>query len=249
MSVKEETKPEKGASMKNYLAEKFKPRDEDKALSEVISGKLAGRKDKTEGTEQAKPTEKVKENSTEKMEKPEGVATQKGSTDEQRVAPAAAAATTHVEGGGKSMINRLKGVASSWLHKAPAAAPPSQQTPTSTTHEKKIETRRTRKPRRIIAAQREIDEPIQSKSSSLSQWVLLCMRSFENNLGVSILRLDRPSLKIKGSHSLSVGIVKFSAELSKPGQWSAWGQRWSPSAGHVQGVGSGVPNLVSEHRV
>ncbi|KAH0767861.1 hypothetical protein KY285_003732 [Solanum tuberosum] len=134
MSVKEETKPEKGASMKNYLAEKFKPRDEDKALSEVISGKLAGRKDKTEGTEQAKPTEKVKEKSTEKMEKPEGVATQKGSTDEQRVAPAAAAATTHVEGGGKSMINRLKGVASSWLNKAPAAAPPSQQTPTSTTH-------------------------------------------------------------------------------------------------------------------
>ncbi|XP_049387735.1 low-temperature-induced 65 kDa protein-like [Solanum stenotomum] len=133
MSVKEEIKPEKGASMKNYLAEKFKPRDEDKALSEVISGKLAGRKDKTKGAEQAKPTEKVKEKLTEKMEKPEGVATQKGSTDEQRAATAAAA-TTHVEGAGKSMINRLKGVASSWLNKAPAAAPPSQQTPTSTTH-------------------------------------------------------------------------------------------------------------------
>ncbi|WMV07503.1 hypothetical protein MTR67_000888 [Solanum verrucosum] len=133
MSVKEETKPEKGASMKNYLAEKFKPRDEDKALSEVISGKLAGRKDKTKGTEQAKPTEKVKEKLTEKMEKPEGVATQKGSTDEQRAATVAAA-TTHVEGAGKSMINRLKGVASSWLNKGPATAAPSQQTPTSTTH-------------------------------------------------------------------------------------------------------------------
>ncbi|XP_015087563.1 low-temperature-induced 65 kDa protein-like [Solanum pennellii] len=120
MSVKEETKPEKGASMKNYLAEKFKPRDEDKALSEMISGKLSGRKDKTEGSEQVEPTEEV--------EKPEGVATQKGSTDEQRDA-AGVAATTHVEGAGKSMINRLKGVASSWLHKAPPA-----QTPTSTTH-------------------------------------------------------------------------------------------------------------------
>ncbi|TMW82057.1 hypothetical protein EJD97_006931 [Solanum chilense] len=95
MSVKEETKPEKGVSMKNYLAEKFKPRDEDKALSEMISGKLSGRKDKTEGSEQRD----------------------------------AAAATTHVEGAGKSMINRLKGIASSWLHKAPPA-----QTPTSTTH-------------------------------------------------------------------------------------------------------------------
>ncbi|KAG5629336.1 hypothetical protein H5410_001053, partial [Solanum commersonii] len=124
MSVKEETKPEKGVSMKNYLAEKFKPRDEDKALSQMISGKLSGQKDKTEGSEQLKPREKAK--------KPEGVETQKGSTDEQRAATAAAA-TTHVEGAGKRVINRLKGVASSWLHKAPAAAPP-QQTPTSTTH-------------------------------------------------------------------------------------------------------------------
>ncbi|KAK6802720.1 hypothetical protein RDI58_000503 [Solanum bulbocastanum] len=115
MRVKEETKSEKGMSMKNYLAEKFKPRDEDKALSEVISGKLAGRKDKTEGTELVKPTEKV--------EKPEGVATQKDSTDEQRAATPAAT-TTYVEGAGKSMINRLKGVASSWLHKAPGATPP-----------------------------------------------------------------------------------------------------------------------------
>lgn len=44
MSIKEETKAEKskssdkGVSMKDYLAQKFKPRDEDKALSEVISG-------------------------------------------------------------------------------------------------------------------------------------------------------------------------------------------------------------------
>lgn len=44
MSVNEEVKSEKskssdkGVSMKEFLAEKFKPREEDKALSEVISG-------------------------------------------------------------------------------------------------------------------------------------------------------------------------------------------------------------------
>ncbi|CAN4116291.1 unnamed protein product [Withania somnifera] len=90
MSVKEETKPEKGAgadqegkskltdrgvSMKDYFAEKFKPRDEDKALSEVISGKLSGRKDKTEGSEEAKPTE---------VKKPVSWGTPKASADEQR---------------------------------------------------------------------------------------------------------------------------------------------------------------------
>ncbi|KAJ8574389.1 hypothetical protein K7X08_026194 [Anisodus acutangulus] len=81
MSAKEETKPEKGAEskstdrevskMKEYLAEKFKPREEDKALPEVISGKLSG------------PT-----------------------------------AATHGEGSGKSMIDRVKGAASSlWIRK------------------------------------------------------------------------------------------------------------------------------------
>ncbi|WMV19091.1 hypothetical protein MTR67_012476, partial [Solanum verrucosum] len=35
-----------------------------------------------------------------------------------------------------------------------------------------------------------------------------------------------------------------STELSKPGQGSAWGQRWCPNAGHVQGVGSGVTKVL-----
>ncbi|XP_055815283.1 low-temperature-induced 65 kDa protein-like [Solanum dulcamara] len=126
MSIKEETKAEKskssdkGVSMKGYITEKFKPRDEDKALSEVISGKLSGRKDKTQETEQTKPTEK---------------ATQKGSADEQRAA--AAAMPTHVEGAGKSMIDRLKGTASSWFRKGdakPPTAAAAEETPTSTTH-------------------------------------------------------------------------------------------------------------------
>ncbi|KAH0758077.1 hypothetical protein KY290_021570 [Solanum tuberosum] len=36
---------------------------------------------------------------------------------------------------------------------------------------------------------------------------------------------------------------RVSAELRKPGQGFAWGQQWSPSAGHVQGVGSGCDKL------
>lgn len=137
MSVKEETKTEKeagadqegkskstdrGVSIKDYFAEKFKPRDEDKALSEMISGRLSGRKDKThEGTEQAKPTEEVK--------KREGLGTQKGSADERRDE----AAATHGESAGKSMIDRLKGGATSWLHKGGGkTATAAAQTPTST---------------------------------------------------------------------------------------------------------------------
>ncbi|WMV51113.1 hypothetical protein MTR67_044498, partial [Solanum verrucosum] len=33
--------------------------------------------------------------------------------------------------------------------------------------------------------------------------------------------------------------VEVSAELRKPGQGFAWGQKWSPGAGSAQGVGSG----------
>lgn len=71
------------------------------------------------------------------MKKPEGVATQKGSTGEQRAA-AGGAAGTHGEGAGKSMINRLKGTASSWFRKGsakpPTAAAAAVAAPTSTTH-------------------------------------------------------------------------------------------------------------------
>ncbi|WMV51073.1 hypothetical protein MTR67_044458 [Solanum verrucosum] len=35
-----------------------------------------------------------------------------------------------------------------------------------------------------------------------------------------------------------------SAELRKPGQGFAWGQKWSPGAGPVQGVGSGRDNSI-----
>ncbi|KAM3324228.1 low-temperature-induced 78 kDa protein [Capsicum chacoense] len=110
-----------GVSMKDYFAQKFKPRDEDKALSEVISGKLSGRKDETVETEREKPTEKVKQQV--------GVGTQKGSEEQRDVDVAAA---THSECAGKSMIDRLKGVASSWLHKGGGKPAAAAQTPIST---------------------------------------------------------------------------------------------------------------------
>ncbi|OIT29561.1 PREDICTED: low-temperature-induced 78 kDa protein-like [Nicotiana attenuata] len=96
---------DKGVSMKKYLAEKFKPGEEDKALSEVIAGTLSKHKDKTEGREEEKPTGKVKES--------EEVTKLTGPTDEQGVA----AAATHSEGSGKSIVGRIKGAASSWFGK------------------------------------------------------------------------------------------------------------------------------------
>ncbi|WMV07834.1 hypothetical protein MTR67_001219 [Solanum verrucosum] len=40
--------------------------------------------------------------------------------------------------------------------------------------------------------------------------------------------------------------VEVSAELRKPGQGFAWGQKWSPGAGPAQGVGSGRDSLVHD---
>nr|XP_016501610.1 PREDICTED: low-temperature-induced 65 kDa protein-like [Nicotiana tabacum] len=106
----------KGVSMKKYLAEKFKPGEEDKALSEVIAGTLSKHKDKTEGTDQeeeAKPTGKVKV--SEEVTKQTA-----GPTDEHGIAAA--------EGSGKSIVGRIKGVASSWFGKG--TGKPAAQTST-----------------------------------------------------------------------------------------------------------------------
>lgn len=107
---------DKGVSMKKYLAEKFKPGEEDKALSEVIAGTLSKHKDKPEGTEEEKPTGKVKES--------EEVTKQTGPKDEHGVAGAA----THGEGSGKSIVGRIKGAASSWFGKGTGKSVP--QSPT-----------------------------------------------------------------------------------------------------------------------
>lgn len=106
-----EVKTDKGVSMKEYLAEKFKPGEEDKALSEVILGLLSRQKDKTEETGQAKPMGKVTESvEVERRLGPIGE-TEK---EEGNVAPGE---TKIGEGFGQGVVDRVKGAVTTWLGK------------------------------------------------------------------------------------------------------------------------------------
>lgn len=102
---------DKGVSMKEYLAEKFKPGEEDRALSEVISGSLSRQKDRTEETEEAKPMGKVTES--------EEVKRRLGSIeDTKKEEEDGASGETQVgEGFGQGVVDRLKGAVSTWLGK------------------------------------------------------------------------------------------------------------------------------------
>lgn len=111
VDAEHEVKTDKGVSMKEYLAEKFKPGEEDKALSEVISGSLSRQKDKTEETGQAKPMGKVTESvEVERRLGPIGE-TEK---EEGNVAPGE---TKIGEGFGQGVVDRVKGAVTTWLGK------------------------------------------------------------------------------------------------------------------------------------
>ncbi|KAJ8554442.1 hypothetical protein K7X08_025120 [Anisodus acutangulus] len=98
---------DKGVSIKEYLAEKFKPGEEDKALSEVISCSLSRQKDKTEETGEAKPMGKV----TESVE----VERRLGPIEDTKKENGG---ETHVgEGFGQGVVDRVKGAFSTWLGK------------------------------------------------------------------------------------------------------------------------------------
>ncbi|KAK4350839.1 hypothetical protein RND71_030152 [Anisodus tanguticus] len=98
---------DKGVSMKEYLAEKFKPGEEDKALSEVISGSLSRQKDKTEETGEAKPMGKVTES--------EEVESRLGPIEDTKKENDG---DTHVgEGFGQGVVDRVKGAFNTWLGK------------------------------------------------------------------------------------------------------------------------------------
>lgn len=103
-----EVKMDKGVSMKEYLAEKFKPGEEDKALSEVISGSLSRQKDKTEETEpMGKVTESVE---VERRLGPIG--------DTNKEQDDVASGETKVgESFGQGVVDRVKGAVSTWLGK------------------------------------------------------------------------------------------------------------------------------------
>ncbi|XP_060197026.1 low-temperature-induced 65 kDa protein-like [Lycium barbarum] len=154
MNVNEETKPEKGAGevqegkmstkstdrgvskMKEYIAEKFKPRDEDKALSEVISGTLSGQKDKTVGStaETGKALSDVISGKLSQQKDKTGGTEEKGTVkkpEEVATTQAGPATATHGEGAGKGMMDRVKGVAASlWLRKG-GGKEAAQQTPST----------------------------------------------------------------------------------------------------------------------
>ncbi|KAK4339229.1 hypothetical protein RND71_040691 [Anisodus tanguticus] len=142
MSVKEETKPEKGAEskltdrgvskMKEYLAEKFKPRDEDKALSEVISGTLSGQKVKTVGStaETGKALSDVISGELSEQ-KDKTVATEETGKEANKPEEFAKTQAGPVGAGKSGMIDRIKGAAASlWLRRG--GGKEAAETPTST---------------------------------------------------------------------------------------------------------------------
>ncbi|KAL3507346.1 hypothetical protein ACH5RR_032728 [Cinchona calisaya] len=100
--------PDKGVSVKEYLVEKLKPGEEDKALSEVISDTLNKKKDAVVETGETKPMGKVTES--------EEVARHLGTGKEgKREGDDAIAAGS--ESSGKTVVDRLKGAVSSWISK------------------------------------------------------------------------------------------------------------------------------------
>lgn len=109
-NAEHEVKTDKGVSMKEYLAEKFKPGEEDRALSEVISGSLSRHKDKTEETGEAKPMGKVTES--------EEVERRLGSIGDTKKEDGDTSGEIKVgEGFGQGVVDRVKGAVSTWLGK------------------------------------------------------------------------------------------------------------------------------------
>ncbi|KAK4363099.1 hypothetical protein RND71_018340 [Anisodus tanguticus] len=103
-ATKTTSETDKGVSIKEYLAEKFKPGEEDKALSEVISCSLSRQKEKTG---EAKPMGKVTE-SVEVERRLGPIEDTKKENDGE----------THVgEGFGQGVVDRVKGAFSTWLGK------------------------------------------------------------------------------------------------------------------------------------
>ncbi|XP_055825892.1 low-temperature-induced 65 kDa protein [Solanum dulcamara] len=109
-NAEHKVKTDKGVSMKESLAEKFKPGEEDRALSEVISGSLSRHKDKTEETGEAKPMGKVTES--------EEVERRLGSIGDTKKEEDDTSGEIKVgEGFGQGVVDRVKGAVSTWLGK------------------------------------------------------------------------------------------------------------------------------------
>ncbi|TYG91807.1 hypothetical protein ES288_A12G291600v1 [Gossypium darwinii] len=105
---------DKGVSMKSYIAEKLKPGEEDRALSEVISEALQKRKEEPE-----KETTAARGKVTESEE----VARRLGTTDEtnERVGSGSMNSPT------KSVVDKLKGTVGSWFGKSEVSSQGTEQ--------------------------------------------------------------------------------------------------------------------------
>ncbi|KAK4734514.1 hypothetical protein R3W88_008775 [Solanum pinnatisectum] len=111
VDAEHEVKTDKGVSMKEYLADKFKPGEEDRALSEVISGSLSRQKEKTEETGEAKPMGKV----TESVEVERRLGPIEHTKKEEEVG--ASGETKVGENFGQGVMDRVKGAVGTWLGK------------------------------------------------------------------------------------------------------------------------------------
>ncbi|KAG8390312.1 hypothetical protein BUALT_Bualt01G0070500 [Buddleja alternifolia] len=100
---------EKGTSVREYLGEKFRPGDEDKALSEVITNAFHKKKDSRQRVGKEHPVGKV----TESEEVAAHLGTGKENKRERDDALASGA-----ESSGQGVVDRLKDAIGSWLGKS-----------------------------------------------------------------------------------------------------------------------------------
>lgn len=107
----EQQTPDKGVTVKEYLAEKFRPGDEDKALSEVISDAFQMRKETAGEAQHHHVVGKV----TESKEVRERLGTGK---ENRREGEDALASGSEVVGSGQGVVDKLKGAVTSWLGKS-----------------------------------------------------------------------------------------------------------------------------------
>ncbi|KAJ8771395.1 hypothetical protein K2173_026572 [Erythroxylum novogranatense] len=112
---------DKGVSVKDYIAEKFRPREEDKALSEVISDALHRRKEKAD--EREKQIGKVTES--------EEVRRQLGSHSDGSYEEGKVPSSAFIPG--KGVVGKVKGAVGSWFGKGEEESRPSQQSLGSST--------------------------------------------------------------------------------------------------------------------
>ena len=105
--------PDKGVSVKAYLAEKLKPGDEDRALSEVISYAFHKRKEEPENEVKSEPTGKVTESEEVARRlgtgnKPAGEGPDSGDVEFDSSSSVSS---------GSSVVDRIRGAVSSWFGK------------------------------------------------------------------------------------------------------------------------------------